>query len=240
MTLRAKSLKEANAIEVPEDYIKINVLSWHKKDTEYYDLCPYVLKTDGNEDDENWSGIIFENYWQSLKVYPYVESIVVKPNVKSNIVWWEYETDRKEIHFEDDNVTDNYFKWRDSIWNCKNPIRYPNGYKNKSKCLFSRVLINGTERGYDYIKARKQIYVKQYMRLIEDMDSYKKLLKLLNKGKNLCIVEVDLPAPGKKGYYGLYANQNLTVEKLKDLIDDPSESFGHGLALALSLLIDMD
>jgi len=31
----------------------------------------------------------------------------------------------------------------------------------------------------------------------------------------------------------------MTIEKLKKLMDDPSEAFGHGLCLAYSLLLDM-
>ena len=45
-----------------KDYETINILKW--KFNEWAPLCPYVLKTDGNESCVNPGNILFENYYQ--------------------------------------------------------------------------------------------------------------------------------------------------------------------------------
>jgi hypothetical protein len=51
-----------------------------------------------------------------------------------------------------------------------------------------------------------------------------------------------VPANGKKGEYGKDSDEDniciLSLEKLKILMNDPSEAFGHGLCLAYALLQD--
>lgn len=233
---RAKNIKESISIQT-DDCIKINVLSWHKKDTEYYELSPYFLKTDGNESDETWPGIIFENFWQASKVFPEVNTTITKPHFSSNIIWWEHHG--RQIHFENDQLNDEYFEWRNSIWNCQNPVRYPNSYERRHQCIFSRIMKNGKEYRYNYVQARKKIYAKNYMRLIRTKSSYHKILDMLKDGQKICIVEVDVPHEDKKGLYGAYANMELTMDMIKELVNDTSEPFGHGLALAAALLEDL-
>ena len=50
----------------------------------------------------------------------------------------------------------------------------------------------------DYLTTRKQIYVKEYIRLIKNLPEYVKLLNKLKKGENIMICEMDVPANGKK------------------------------------------
>src|SRR5437879_750169 len=72
----------------------VQVLSWHKKDTEYYELSPYFLKTDGNEIIKNDGNVIFENFWQGSKVYDFIYDIEIYPHYsfKGNkkYLWWEW------------------------------------------------------------------------------------------------------------------------------------------------------
>ena len=95
----------------------------------------------------------------------------------------------------------------------------------------------------DYITTRKEIYVKEYIRLIKNLPEYEKLLNKLKKGENIMICEMDVPAKNKKGYYGNDCDDNnicnMSIEKLELLLNDTSEAFGHGLCLAYSLLIDL-
>lgn len=231
----------------PNNYKAINVFSWHEKDTEYYDLCPYYLKTDGNEIQLNDGNVIFENFWQGSKVYPKVYPIEIYPHVslKGNPKYLSWKYENEETHIDkNNNVLPNYWTWRQSIFDCKKPLRYPNSYKLRTTCKFAILKDkNNNLVKYDYLTARKELYCKEYMRLIRHKKSYAKLLNLLKKGENICIFEVDVPTSSKKGLYGKYAIGNVfyaDLNKINDLLNDTSEPFGHGLCLAKALLEDME
>jgi hypothetical protein len=225
---QSKNLKEAKELIVPDGFEKVNVLSWHGKDTKYYEMSPYHLKTE--------DGFLFENWYQSRKIYPTVYPIVVKPNFRSNIVWWEY--DSQENHCVNGVIQPEYFKWCDLICRCPNPIRYPNGYSRRGTVLFS--LYNN--QLHDYISSRYHIYFLNYSRIIRQLPIYSILLNKIRRGENICITEVDVPAHGKRGLYS-NVDQNgyfyPTLQNLDLLLRDPSEAFGHALCLTICLLEDL-
>jgi hypothetical protein len=133
-----------------------------------------------------------------------------------------------------DEVTSEYFKWKDSIWNCEYAIRYPNSYGKKSTVLFSLLKKkDGSIERLNYIKSRIYIYIKEYCRLIKKLPIYKKLLNMLKNGTNLCIFETDVPAFGKKNLFGKSINDDgtydITLEKIKKLLYDESEPFEQSL-----------
>lgn len=102
----------------------------------------------------------------------------------------------------------------------------------------------GNETSMDYITSRKQLYMKEYTRLIKPLSEYDILLNKLKNNKNIMICEVDVPAIHKKGHFGKDCNENnicrdITIDRLELLLDDPSEAFGHGLCLAHALLTDL-
>ena len=180
----------------PEGYIAINVLSWHPKDTKYYTLSPYHLRTDGKEEQKNDGGVLFENVWQSAKLYETVESIqcFAHPSQRTN-PWWSYVTNGKEKHLdENNNVLPAYYNWRNSLWKCQKPIRYPVGRKNAHLCKFA--LLN--DEKLDYLQSRKRLYGQEYKRLIKKLPEYQDILDLLCEGKKICIFEIDVPSPNKK------------------------------------------
>lgn len=237
-----------------DDYISINVLKW--KDSKWKTLCPYYMKTDGEEENENEGGIIFENFYQGSKVYDYVYDIEVYPHARwkgnEDYLWWKYECrDKREgrdkiydIETEKINMI-NYRRWRDSLWSCENPIRYPNGINRRQNTQFTLIRDkNGNRKTLDYLESRKDLYVKEYIRLAKKTDEYHELLDNLLNGENLLICEIDVPSKGKRGEYIKDVDENgncdMTIEKLELLINDPSEAFGHGLALSLSLLKDFE
>lgn len=90
---------------------------------------------------------------------------------------------------------------------------------------------------------RKQIYVREYIRLVKKLPEYQTLLHKLKKGENIMICEMDVPAKNKRGEYGQGCDENdtccMSIEKLELLLNDTSEAFGHGLCLAYSLLLDL-
>lgn len=233
-----------------DDYEIVNVLKWNN--SRYKSLCPYHLKTDGNEEHTNDGGVIFENYYQGSKVYDAVYSIKVYPSKyhtgKPQYLWWEFNSACEEsdmlINANDKINYGLYFRWRNSLWDCPNPIRYPNKINRKNSVQFSLFIDkNGNQERLDYLTARKRIYIQEYIRLVRSLPAYMELLFKLKSGQKLMICEVDVPAFGKRGHYGDCDDEInnisiMNIEKLELLMDDTAEPFGHGLALAYSLLLD--
>jgi len=167
-------------------------------------------------------------------------------------LWWKFEplTPSGDIILQKDltNIDiinyELYYRWRNSLWECKNPIRYPNKIHRRKNTQFGLCVDkDGNEIRMDYLTTRKQIYVKEYIRLIKTLPEYVKLLNKLKKGENIMICEMDVPANGKRGEYGKNCDENnichMSIEKLEILLNDTNEAFGHGLCLAYSLLLDL-
>ena len=95
-----------------------------------------------------------------------------------------------------------------------------------------------------YIEARKRLYKQEYIRLIRKLPEYQKILNMVLNGLNICIHEIDVPSPEKKGYYGsLCRPDGIFVCNKRDLdllINDSSEAFGHGLCIAMALIEDVE
>lgn len=232
---RSKKVAIANKLKVP-GFEVVNVMTWHKKDSIYYELSPYHLKTE--------EGAIFENFWHSNKCFKIVYDTISKPCSASSKINWEHKTiNGTELHVIDDTIQPEYFKWRDSLLRCPNYVRYANGYSHRHEVLFSVEFINGIEHRYDYIEARKYLYFNKYVQLIRNIEAYHILKHKVRSGINVCITEVDIPAPGKRGNYGKFLDSegffHPTLENLDILLHDTSEPFGHGLVLSWLLIYDL-
>jgi hypothetical protein len=234
-----------------DDYQIVNVLKWDK--SIYAPLSPYAMRTDGNEIAKNSGGIIFENFYQGLKIYPRIYSNEVYPSVfqkgKKEYLSWKWETKNKygDVVYDAANDKINYeayYEWRDSIWQCNKPIRYPNGFHHRHTCAFALIIDDeGNERRMDYLTLRREIYIKEYQRLARKTNEYKSILKMLREGQNIMICEIDVPKNGKKGEFGKKVNEDncyaISEKRLNKLFNDTSEAFGHGLALSAALLSDL-
>jgi len=232
-----------------EKYETINVLKWNN--CVWKNLCPYLLKTDGMENCYNQGGIIFENFYQGCKVYDIVYENEVYPSKyqmnNPKYLWWKFDplTPTGDVLVKNGVLNYKlYYRWRNSLWACKNPIRYPNKMHNRKNTQFAlSITKDGKETRLDYMSTRKEIYVKEYIRLIKKLPEYKELLDKLKRGENIMICEMDVPAKNKKGEYGKDCDNNnichMSIKKLELLLNDTNEAFGHGLCLAYSLLIDL-
>lgn len=163
-------------------------------------IGPYELKTK-----ENW---IFENYWQFSKVYKYT------PNVKINQygkLIWNYSF--TSFIDKDENVNDNYWKWRKTGFNHRIPVRYPVYRKNVSKCLYAIPEFDKT-RKLDYIQARKEIYMKEYIKCLEGNELFEELKEMYDSGEKLLLSEVD-------GFHS--KNAEFYKKKYKELSNEPLE-----------------
>lgn len=227
-----------------EDFEAINVLKWNN--SKWKALCPYFLKTDGKEEQTNPGNVLFENFYQSMKIYDVVyENRVYASRFHANnpkYLWWKYEPVNPEgdVVLSNDKVNlDAYLPWRSSLWNCPNPVRYPNKFHRKHTTRFCLLINEKVEQTrMNYITTRKRVYMQEYVRLVKQLPQYAVLLKKLSTG-NIMLCEVDVPANHKKGIYGQNCNdKNVCVLNL-ELLEDESESFGHGLCLAYLLLSDL-
>lgn len=204
------------------------------KSTKDFELSPYCL-TDKN-------GVIIENKWQFSKVYKTVPKSKQFYSRFDKTVIWEH---GEEVHYKKGKVTKAYLKWRKKGFKCKYPIRYPVGHAKRTECLGYLKKPKDTKL-LDYITARKKGYVPMYIKAAKKVEKFKKLKTLLEKGKNLLIIDVDGPHEESLKYYkGKYninpkfiKNNTVKVNKknMKILLNDPKHPFGHGYCLGMALL----
>lgn len=96
------------------------MLRW--KNSKWKSLCPYYLKTDGNELQKNDGGILFENYYQGSKIYNKVYSNKVYASRyhtnNPKHLWWSFESLTNSGDVISDGITINYNlydRWKESL-----------------------------------------------------------------------------------------------------------------------------
>lgn len=219
-------LTKVNRINVKpvNSLIYINTLSWFENNIQIvnnikipsYQLSPYHLHFIVNN-----NKIIFENYWQGCKIYKQVNT---QKQVVANKVIWDHPA---EIHIDNDNnITNNYWQWRNKLFCNPYVVRYPNGYYGRKKCVCAVDLDKDGNISYlDYITARKQLYIGAYAQLVQQTEAYKQLVILINNGINLCFTDIDVP-------------ENMIVNQINydKYLNDNTRAFGHTWVLAACLL----
>jgi hypothetical protein len=204
------------------------------KSGKYFELSPYSLA--------NSEGHLMENIYQFSKIYQTVPATRERLRFNSSKVIWEHPA---ETHLDDDgNPTPEYWAWRQKGMENPDPVRYPTGYKHRSKCLGAIEHMGGPL--LDYIAGRKRIYVPTYTSLVKEKTQFKRLKKRLQEGEKLLIIDVDGPKAQSLDYYveryGVahdWIDRDsiaVTPENLQILLNDPKHPFGHGFCLAAALL----
>lgn len=185
---------------VTDGYTNIVVTS-HNTTKLGHTLSPYVLKDS--------KGRLMENLWQFAKIYVQVGEQHQKE--------WSHDAEVHILGYKKgkpiEKITPDYWKWRSKGMNHKHPVRYPNGYAGKAKCISclwpaktgimaaSEILniLNDVENEYaemdqlDYISARKRVYIPLYIALAKQTEEFAELQAMLNRGMNLQIMDVDGP-----------------------------------------------
>ena len=213
--IRVGTIKNSSETLKLDGFTTIVVMT---KSSKYGSLGPYVLKDD--------NGCILENVWQFSKIYEKVPYSKQYKSQYDRTVIWEHP---EEIHVTKEGYpTNEYWNWRNKGFNNPEPVRYPVGRKDRSKCLAS-LYWNGTSWEYiGYLDGRKKIYWPNYYNAVIKQPDFYKLKDMLNQGKNLLIVEVDGPKDMKTIL--------IDREVLKDKLYNLNDAFGHGYCLAASLL----
>ena len=155
---------------------------------------------------------LFENYWQYSKVY-------------------------KELgHIDDEgNVTDKWFEFRDKGFSKDKGDRHAIGTRSKDiigkdskgrnryRYYTPTFAYYGGEK-MDYITSRKKIYAPVYAELVKQQPAFVELKNSIEAGENIQILDIDGPTDAP--------SHIVTVDLLKQKINDTSSPFGHGYVLA--------
>jgi hypothetical protein len=228
---KSKRGENGGYAEAPKGFKLLAIISRGKKP--YNQLSPFFL---GPYEDENL-GLecqIFENLWQFSKVYENISDHEVKKKIdgKSISLWKQ----KKETHAKKNEknewvIQPEWYAWRKKGFECKHPLRHPNGTVRKNgPPLFS---FYGNEC-LTYVEARKKIYFPIYKNLIRKSKIYKEILEMVEKGQNILLIDVDGPDVTK------YPNGiKMTRKYISEIIEDTSILFGHGYACADALLEDL-
>ena len=102
--------------------------------------------------------------------------------------------------------------------------KYPKG-KGKTIKYAEFPEINET---LDYIPSRKLVYVPEYHNLIYNLPLIKKLKKDVSNGVSYAIYDFD----GPRTFDGNPTIKEVTLEFLKEMINNPKYPFGHGYIIA--------
>jgi hypothetical protein len=195
-----------------------NIPCWSRGKGEWKLLSPFYLKFA--------EGAIFENFWQSFKVW----ENITKQKTKT----WEWPAEK---HVDDEgNPNEKWEKWHESLLHHDEPVRRPNG---KAVPLYS--YWNG--RHLNLIEARKEIYISYLKQLYRANPVYLKLLEKVRAGKNIMLIEPD--GPLLDAYpEGLEVNLPLLYSLIErtnyadEGFPDRYRPYGHGYVLATCLLED--
>lgn len=215
-----------------EGYTNIVVMT--KSYSKWSAIGPYELKDD--------NGRIMENVWQGSKIYQCVPPISQTLR-GTNQISWQYPY---EVHIdENNNITPEYWVWREKLMNNPYPVRYPVGFQHRSKCICAYAE-DDLMTPLNYIEGRKKIYSPLYIELVKKHPQFEELKRRHLAGENLLIIEVDGPHQESLAYYqekyGVTDNwiENHTIEinqeNLNIMLNDTRHPYGHGYCLASVLL----
>jgi hypothetical protein len=198
----------------PNGCLNLNCLNFFKNNIMHgihlYQISPYCLK-----DSE---GHIFENIWQFSKLYDAVDA---QHEIKSNRIIWSHPAER---HIINGNLTPEFWAWRKKGWNNPDPVRYPNGFHGRHKCICALWYDNGKWESLSYIPARKKIYCKIYSVLVQSTEAFQQLKALYDSGQSLQICEIDV-RPGL-----------LSEDVLRRELNNDKQPFGHGYVLSVCIM----
>lgn len=192
--------------------------AWSRGAGEWKQLSPFYIKFP--------DGVIFENFWQSFKVWRKVDA--------QKGVW----SHPSETHVDsNDNPNAQWEKWHEKLMKYSEPIRRPNG-----RAIPLYAYFNGEKLSVE--EARRKIYIPYLQELYRDHPVYQKLRDKVKSGENIMLIEPD--GPLLEAYpNGLEVN----LKKLQDLIGVTNYSeegypekyrpYGHGYVIALTILEDL-
>lgn len=211
-------------------------------------MGPYELKTK--------EGYIFENFWQFSKVYNYTPKVDI---VNYGRKVWSYPF-TQFVDPKTKELTQGYFEWRSKGMTHNVPVRYPVYRWNASKCIYAiseRELQNSRNcvdssasrrkpKELDYIEARKDIYIQEYMKCLDSSKLYTELKTRYDQGEKFILSEVDGFHSKNAGYYKEkypelkdepleFGMINATKRNISIKVNEPIDPSGHVYPIAMKL-----
>jgi len=181
--------------KAPEGFIVLNTTS---RDTTSFgkSVSPFYLSSI-----PLYEGMVaknMENAWQFAKVYP-------------------------EFVDANNNPTEDYFKWAKKGWDDLYAHRYANGKGNVPLYSYWKTFDEKSqqwiENKWDYIEARKNIYIPLYAKAIVSTQAFKELKNRVLSGEKIALWDFD-------GYN--HATRNMSFE---DVLNEPKYKCGHAFVL---------
>ena len=183
---------------------------------------------------------IFEIFWQCGKVYP--------------------------CHDDDGRPNADYFRWRNEFYSkdecTKDLMRHTCksiGYEHNDARYFAYFDKEKSEYvPLGYVEARKVVYFPEYAKLIYNTGSYRYLKSLVDSGKRIALVDFDAANYNEscamqkeyKSYINRCKNNKVAptlteddftnIKSLKDLINAPFMTVGHGCVIKALLQGDLE
>ena len=107
--------------------------------------------------------------------------------------------------------------------------KYP--LSKDAKVLYAQWDDKGDEH-YEYVQSRKEVYVPQYHQLIQNNSKIQEFRRYLQEGQTVFVVDYD----GPKNDDGENIVKEVSLELLREKINDIWSAFGHGYVVAAELL----
>lgn len=224
-----------------------NIPAWSRGKGEWKELSPFFIRIPKYVEKETgaeFHNIIFEDFYQSFKVYEKVD----KQNQKD----WKWPA---EIHVDaNGNPNEKWWNWHSALLKHDQAVRRPNG-KNiplysyfVSEAPFSALHAEKElceakfkSEKLGIVDARKQIYIPYLKELYLNHPVFQKLLQKVRNGINVMIIEPDGP------FLDVYPDGlevNLPIlQSLIEVTNYAAEGYphkyrpyGHGYVIAMALL----
>ena len=218
-TARIQKVRQTLPTPPEHNVLNLNCLNFFPNNKFYHplvgniqldEISPYVLK--------DAAGHIMENIWQFQKCS---ERVTAQHEVKAGKVIWSHPA---EVHIANGQYTEAFWAWRKKGWENPYPVRYPNGFHGRTKCLHSLWWDGNKWLQMGYVQSRKVVYCNVYEQLVTKTTAFAQLQKLLQTGHKLQICEVDV------------RSGPVTREVLLREIENTKQAFGHGYVLSACLL----
>lgn len=166
-----------------------------------------------------------EGFWQGGKVYPHLKHLDASGQLTDK--WREFR-DKEYMYTKGDPPKG---RRRPPGLKSKEFVMKPDG-KRRWKYHAPAFAVYDKEESVrlPYIEARKKAYVPAYYNAVIQTDSFKSLKKLWDS-QNQSIMLLDFDGPNNENQF-----VEITVEELRQRINDHRQPFGHGYVLAAALL----
>ena len=209
---RAKSYPKFKDYEI--------IPAWSRGAGKWKQLSPFYIKFN--------DGVIFENFWQSQKVWMKVDK-----QKQKNWKWPE------EIHVDkNENPNKKWQIWHDKLLHHDLPVRRPNGRNIPLYAYWNGEKLNT-------IEGRKEIYIPYLKELYRSNPVYNDLLNKVKAGIDIIIVEPDGPLleaypKGLEVNLPLLNNLVYRMNYREEGYPNKYRPYGHGYVLAMTLLEDIN